>query len=268
MTTTYGPSTCFSPSMSEIVTVLERLDGNGMTFEVIQYEELHGHYKAQMPNYVNKLRQVRVRLNGGTLTTESGALQFMKGAVSMKVDGSLAGAARGFLGAALTGEHAVKPQYSGRGEVYLEPSFSHFLMFTLDDTEMIADRGSFYCCEASLQVGVQAQKNLSAALVGGEGLFQTKISGSGVTVLQIPVPEDQLIAYQLENETLQVDGNYVIARVGNIDFSVQKSTKSLIGSVRSGEGLLHTYKGTGVVWLVPALNFVSAHSVFMPQTTP
>jgi uncharacterized protein (AIM24 family) len=32
---------------------------------------------------------------------------------------------------------------------------------------------------------------------------------------------------------------------------VEKSTKSFMGSMQSGEGLLQTFSGTGEVWLAP-----------------
>ena len=40
-------------------------------------------------------------------------------------------------------------------------------------------------------------------------------------------------------------------RTGAIEFSVEKSTKGLLGTLTSGEGLLQTFRGTGSVWLAP-----------------
>ena len=34
-------------------------------------------------------------------------------------------------------------------------------------------------------------------------------------------------------------------------FSVEKATKSLVGSMASGEGLVNVYRGTGKVWVSP-----------------
>jgi len=48
-----------------------------------------------------------------------------------------------------------------------------------------------------------------------------------------------------------VDGNFALMRTGRIDFSVEKSTRSLLGTITSGEGLLQTFRGTGSVWLAP-----------------
>lgn len=48
-----------------------------------------------------------------------------------------------------------------------------------------------------------------------------------------------------------MDGNFALMRTGRIDFSVEKSTRSLLGTITSGEGLLQTFRGTGSVWLAP-----------------
>jgi uncharacterized protein (AIM24 family) len=48
-----------------------------------------------------------------------------------------------------------------------------------------------------------------------------------------------------------VDGKYVLAREATLTYSVQRATKSLLGSVTSGEGLVRTYEGTGTVLMSP-----------------
>ena len=90
-------------------------------------------------------------------------------------------------------------------------------------------------------------------LFGKETFFQTKLSGSGVVVLEIPVPETEIIKVKLINDTLKVDGNFAILRSGNLEFTVEKSAKTLIGTGTSGEGFLSTFRGTGEVWLLPTL---------------
>lgn len=83
------------------------------------------------------------------------------------------------------------------------------------------------------------------------GLYQTRIEGSGIVVLKVPVPESEIFKCILINDTLKVDGNFAILRTGNIEFSVEKSSKSIIGTAVSGEGMVNVYRGTGEVWLVP-----------------
>jgi uncharacterized protein (AIM24 family) len=247
----------FNPDMRQVIKVLDSSEGKGLKIEVIEYQSIPGLYSERTDHqYIEKLRQVRVLLRNGELITEKGALQFMKGNVTMKVDSSLKSVARGLLSNKLTGEASVKPIYTGSGEIYLEPSYDHFLIFEMDNEEIIADKGVFYCCESSITVGVAAQRNLSSAIAGGEGLFQTKLTGSGICVIQCNAPIEHILIYQLDNEILQVDGNYALLRRGKIDFTVEKSTKSWIGTARSGEGLLQTFRGTGEVWIIPTLKTI------------
>jgi len=49
-----------------------------------------------------------------------------------------------------------------------------------------------------------------------------------------------------------VDGNFALLRRGDIQFSVEMSSKEIINTMASGEGLLQTFRrGTGEVWLAP-----------------
>ena len=98
------------------------------------------------------------------------------------------------------------------------------------------------------------QRTLSSSLLGNEGLYQTKLSGSGIVALEIPVPESEIFKCVLINDTLKVDGNFAILRTGNIEFSVEKSSKSIVGSLTSGEGFVNVYRGSGEVWLIPTKN--------------
>lgn len=237
--------------MEKLFEVVESIQGPYSRFEILQYKELQlpNHFYAQKSGI--RLKQIRIKLNNGTIMMEAGALHFMKGNIS--AENPLGGASifKKLASSVLTKEKAFKPIYTGQGEIYLEPSFGHYLLYQLKDEEIIVDKGMFYCCDSTVKVGVAAQKNISSTAKGGEGFFQTKLSGTGIAVLTSPVPKDEIIKFQLENERLQVDGNFAILRSGNIQFTVTKSTKSIIGSMTSGEGLLQTFTGTGQVWIAP-----------------
>lgn len=98
----------------------------------------------------------------------------------------------------------------------------------LDNDSIIVDKGMFYCREMGVSVEVTAQKNLSSGLSGGEGWFQTRISGTGLCVLAIPVPLAEVLKYELNNERLQVDGDFVFLRSSSLNFTVERSAKNLI----------------------------------------
>lgn len=243
----------------ELFTVLESVEGKNVKIEIVQYNQLQGSGDIQTSTklfYAHKsgvrLKQVRIFLNNGKITMESGALHFMKGNINIENKaGGVSGLAAKMVTGFLTREAAFKPTYMGNGEIYLEPTFGHYILLMLENEEIIVDKGMFYCCESTISVEVTMQKNISSAIAGGEGLFQTKLKGTGICVLTSPVPEAEIIKYTLNNEKLQVDGNFALLRMGNIEFSVEKTTKSLFGTVTSGEGLLQTFIGTGEVWLAP-----------------
>ena len=97
-----------------------------------------------------------------------------------------------------------------------------------------------------------AQRNVSSALFGGEGLFQTQVKGSGLIILTSPVPMEELVCYELgKGEKLFVDGSFAFMRTHTVTFRAEKSAKSLFRSLTSGEGLLQTFEGPGSVWIAP-----------------
>lgn len=236
-----------------------KMDGTGATFEVLEYEELRGGEDVGssialffMKEAKIKLRQVKIVLQNSSVKLEAGALHFLKGNIEMDSKmGGVLGLGKKLFSSKVTGETVFKPTYKGSGEIYLEPSFGHYTFIKLYNEEVIVDDGLFYACDDTIEVGAFMQKNLSSAMLGNEGLFQTKIKGNGIVVLELPVPESEIIKYTLNNETLKVDGNFAILRTGNIDFTVEKSSKSIIGSATSGEGFLNVFRGTGEVWLAP-----------------
>jgi uncharacterized protein (AIM24 family) len=247
-----------SLNITNKLTKLSEMQGDSI-FQILEFDELNGGNDIDsavkfkfMKDAGIKLKQIRIILDDSAVKLESGALSYMKGSIELenKVGGVL-GFGKKLINSKLTGETLFKPRYIGSGEIFLEPSFGHYALLELEDEEVIVDDGLFYACEDSVEVGASMQKSISSMLLGNEGVFQTKISGSGVVALEIPVPENEIFKCRLSNDTLKVDGNFAILRTGGIEFTVEKSAKSIIGSTTSGEGFLNVYRGTGEVWLVP-----------------
>lgn len=95
------------------------------------------------------------------------------------------------------------------------------------------------------------RSNFSSAVAGNEGLFNLGVQGNGVLCLESPCPKEELIEIELENDVIKIDGNMAIAWSGSLEFTVERSGKSLVGSAASGEGLVNVYRGTGKVLLAP-----------------
>ncbi|WP_435017950.1 AIM24 family protein [Tundrisphaera sp. TA3] len=247
------------PPLGGNFEVIDVAEAEGFRVEVLAYSKLGGSRDPQTASTIYfaeqagiRLKQVRITLDGGEAIVESGALHFMLGHVQMESKvGGVSGLGKAMMNKFVAKEAAILPRYRGTGQIYLEPSFGHFLIHRLAAEEVVADKGMFYCGQGSLDVGTAMQKNVSSALFGGEGLFQTRIRGTGLCVLESPVPADEVLRIDLKDETLQVDGNFALMRTGRIEFSVEKSTRSLLGTLTSGEGLLQTFRGTGSIWLAP-----------------
>lgn len=201
-----------------------------------------------------KKRQVFVTLKDSTFTISSGKMQWTIGKVSAATDVKGVG---DFLGKAIKGavtkESAVKPKYEGTGYLMLEPTYKFIIIEDISKWEggIVLDDGMFLGCDGNISQNVIARSNLSSAVFGSEGLFNLKLSGNGLAVLESPVPREELIEIELENDEIRIDGSYAVAWSGTLDFRVEKSTKTLIGSAVSGEGLVNVYRGTGKVLMAP-----------------
>ncbi len=228
-------------------------------FRVFEHErDLSVHpQNAVMAYYASEMnvrkRQVFVEVGKTGCVTQAGAMQWTLGNVE---SGSGVKGFGNFIGkmasAAVTKESAIKPVYTGNGVMMLEPTYKHIILMDVAEWgSVVLDDGLFLACEDTLQQKTVARSNISSAVLGGEGLFNLSLAGSGIAVLESPVPQEELIVFQLENDVVKIDGNMAIAWSGSLDFTVEKSGKSLIGSAVSGEGLVNVYRGTGKILMAP-----------------
>ncbi|MEG0962228.1 MAG: AIM24 family protein [Lachnospiraceae bacterium] len=245
----------------ENIQVIEEYTSGGLRVEVLEYEKLLGISNASMAQSVYfmehqniRVRQIALYLNQEKVTIEKGAMSYFQGNIQM-ISGVTAGNALGRLvRGAVTGEQMAQPEYTGSGLLVLEPSFKHFLVLELADREsIIIDDGMFYCAQGSVQVKTVPLRSISSAALGGESLFQSQLTGPGIIILESTVPMLEIDVIDLDNDTLKVDGNFAVLRSANLDFTVERSAKTLIGSAVSGEGLVNVYHGTGQVWLAPTI---------------
>lgn len=199
-------------------------------------------------------RQLVCDVGKASITTQAGAMQWTVGNVNattgVKGVGDLFSKA---IRGSVTGESAIKPEYTGTGILVLEPTYRHIIL--LDTAEwngsIVLDDGLFLACDASLKHKAVMRSNFSSAAAGGEGLFNLGIQGNGILALESACPREELIEVTLDNDVLKVDGNFAIAWSASLNFTVERSGKTLIGSAASGEGLVNVYRGTGKVLLAP-----------------
>ena len=186
---------------------------------------------------------------------QAGAMQWMSGDIQattgVKGIGDLFGKA---LKGAVTKETAIKPEYVGNGYLVLEPTYKYILLKDISEwgsSGMTIEDGMFLACDSHVQNKIVARKNVSSAVLGGEGFFNLSLHGTGTVALESNVPEEELIEIILEDDELKIDGNLAVCWSSDLDFTVERTTKTLVGSAVSGEGLVNVYRGTGRVLMSP-----------------
>lgn len=85
-------------------------------------------------------------------------------------------------------------------------------------------------------------------------LFNLSLNGNGVFCIESDCPKEELIEITLENDVVKIDGNLALAWSAGLNFTVERSGKTLIGSAASGEGLVNVYRGTGKILMMPSAN--------------
>lgn len=235
------------------------LDTKG-AFQVIEYtRDLSVTPSTSMTAYFCNEMNVRKRqlvcsVTKSDITCQAGAMQWTVGNVNattgVKGVGDLIGKA--FRGK-VTGESAIKPEYTGDGLLVLEPTYRHIILFDTNEWggSVVLDDGLFLACESGLKHKAVMRSNFSSAVAGGEGLFNLCLSGNGVFAVESKCPKEELIEVTLQNDVIKIDGNFAIAWSNTLNFTVERSGKTLIGSAASGEGLVNVYRGTGKVLLAP-----------------
>ncbi len=230
-------------------------------FSVLEYKKDISIYPelAQEAYFASEMnvrkRQLIVNLeNNNGVYVQAGEMQLMVGDVdgttNVKGPGDLL---KKIVGSVVTDETVIKPYYYGNGMLVLEPTFYHIL---LEDVSkwgdgLIIEDGMFLACNETVDLSIKPRETVSSALFGGEGLFNMTLSGEGIVALESPIPADELVIIDLEDDRIMVDGNMAIAWSASLDFRVDKSMRTLIGSAVSGEGLVNVYEGTGRVMIAP-----------------
>jgi len=192
-------------------------------------------------------RMPKITIQNEEVILESGALHYLIGHIQIEAQMPSVG---GFLKSALTKEKAVRPRYRGTGEIFLEPTFADVNILELNGDEWILDRGAFLAADRTVVVDMFTNKAWTG-LFGGEGLFQTRVSGRGKVMYISQGPIERI---DLANQVLRVDGSFAVARSASVGYALERATKSFFGSMMSGEGVVSTFTGPGTVLISPVPN--------------
>ena len=214
-------------------------------------------YFMQQMNVLKK--QAVIQLANNSWILSSGAMQWMAGNIEVKTD--IKGAGDLFkkaLSSQVTGEAPIKPLYSGTGLLVLEPTYKHLLIEDLAKWggSITLDDGLFLATSGVNNINCSRVQSLGAAVATGS-LFNTRITGNGLVILESPVPREEIVTIDLNNDVLKIDGDLALAWSSTLQVSLERTTKTLIGSAASGEGLVHVFRGTGRVLMSPVMDKVN-----------
>lgn len=196
--------------------------------------------------------QLCIKLSGGAVMLEPGALQYMHGKIESTVQQH---EDKGFFGRALasagTGESAFATKFSGHGTIWTEPGRRNFIIGEIDGDSLLLDDKAFYACGAGIQLTTH-RHNTIAGVLGGNGLVQPKMSGKGVFAVEAPVPVEEIDIVELDgSQELTVDGDFMLMFSAELSVTIGPLVKGLRNALRSGEGFVYKLNGRGTAWLMP-----------------
>lgn len=241
--------------MSEFRTLVDEQAGNGAKFEL--YDVSRHDRITERRKLVG--RQIKITLTGGAAALEPGALQYSLGHLTAEVQKNdpNAGFFRRKIQSAGTGESAYSTIFRGNGVVWTELTTKHFIIARMDGPQdaLLLDDKAFYACEGSIALKTHTHKNFSgiiSSLGQSNGLMQPKLEGSGVFVVECPVPVDEIEEVELDGTNeLVVDGDLMLMYSASLEVQLRPLVSGLRNALRSGEGLVFVLRGRGTAWLLP-----------------
>jgi uncharacterized protein (TIGR00266 family) len=184
---------------------------------------------------------------GEAFKAEAGAMVSMSPSIELESKGTGKGVF-GSIKAAVGGESlfaSIFKAQQGAGEVVLAPGTpGDIKQFSLNNQTILAQSGAYLAGSVDLDLSTQGSLK---ALISGEGLFLSKISGTGDVFINSfgSIYEKELA----DGETYIVDTGHIVAFESQVTYTLKKAAKSLISSFTSGEGLVAEYKGPGKLWV-------------------
>lgn len=183
---------------------------------------------------------------GERIKAEAGAMVAMSPGIELQARASGKGLL-GTIAAAVGGEAIFGSLFTAReaGELTLAPSVpGDIVALKLSQQTIYAQGGAYLAGAEDLELSTQGSLR---AMMGGEGLFLSKITGSGDLFLTAygSVIEKTLAP----GEVWVVDTGHMVALESSVSYQIRTAARGLFSSVATGEGLVAEYQGPGRVWV-------------------
>lgn len=204
---------------------------------------------------------------GETIRTEAGAMVGMS--AHLRLESKMQGGLLASLGRAmLAGESLFQSTYTADGapgEILLAPATpGDILGVELVNQTFLVQAGSWLAGSAALTLET---KFAGMQMLGGEGAFLVKVSGSGTVLLSSYGAIHKIVL--AAGESYVVDSGHIVAFDIGVRYEMTKAAKGILNSVTSGEGFVFRYTGPGEIYLQTRnlRGFVNAISPLMPSSS-
>ena len=196
---------------------------------------------------------IRARLPPNTsLKTETDAVVSMSG--GLEVSGHMTGGIIGSIARLFFSNESffttlVKNDSESNGDVLLAPSDpGGICLHRLGPGDSIMlTKGSYVASDNSVEVNTVTQREVVNSLLSGTGPFLMKASGRGIVAI---ASYGSIHKYTLlAGERRMVDNGHLAAWTADMSWQVKMVSRSVWGSVSSGEGLMCEFIGPGTVYI-------------------
>jgi len=183
-----------------------------------------------------------VKARNGCMVAYTGQMNFKK--LSGGGDGL-----RGMVTRRLTGEQMEVMEVKGQGTCYFADKATEVNLVRLNGETLFVESDNLLCTEATLHTGTSFT-GLNG-MASGNGLFTTKVEGSGWAALTSKGPA--IILRVSQGMPLRVDPGAYVAHTGNLNRSLKSGAgwTTLIGE-GGGEAMQVEFTGEGLVYVQPS----------------
>ena len=201
--------------------------------------------------YPGAFPMVRIELaSGESVKAESGAMVACSPTVDVesKMEGGLLGALSRKM---LSGEKfffQTLRASRGPGEALLAPTVpGDIVILELDGVnEYLVQKDGFLAGAEGVKIETRTQ-SLSRGLLGGEGFFILRMSGTGSLILN-SFGAVHKVELKPDQEYI-VDNSHLVAWTATTSYNIEKASAGWIASFTSGEGFVCRFRGPGIVYI-------------------
>lgn len=187
---------------------------------------------------------------GESVTCEVGAMVAMSSGFNVETTSQNKGKSGGIvkgLKRMFAGESYFLNHFTATGPnqtLIIGPSMlGDIIHYPMRGGTLIVQGSSWLASDPGIQIDATWQ-GIGKALFGGEGMFWVKCSGTGDLLLN---SFGAIYSIDVSGEHV-VDTGHIVAFEDTLEFRIGKASKSLVGSILGGEGLVCKFSGQGKLY--------------------